>query len=142
MDLQPRESDVFVHSGVVSKILGRSVIVSLDKNVHCDSCSARGACGMGDSPNREIEVRDPGESFKLQEKVKVTLQKGLGQKAVFWAYIFPFALLLMTLMTASLLFAEWVAGLLSLFVLIPYYAILYLRRNYFQKTFRVSILKT
>lgn len=142
MYLQSKESDLFVHSGVVSKIRGRAVIVSLDRDVHCDSCSARGACGVADSPNREVEILDPVESFRLNEKVRVTLQKGLGQKAIFWAYILPFCLMLITLLTGSVFFAEWVAGLLSLFVLVPYYSILYLRKNYFQKTFRVSILKS
>ena len=141
MDIQPKESDVFVHSGVVSEIHGQSVIVSLDQNIHCDSCSARGACGISGSTNKQVEIQNPFDSFELNEQVKVTLRKGLGQKAIVWAYIFPFALMLITLLTASLLFKEWVAGLLSLLILIPYDSVLYLCKGYFQKTFMVSILK-
>ncbi len=142
MDLKSEKTDMYIHSGVVSAIRGRSVIVSLDQNIHCESCSARGGCGIADTGKREVEVYDPDRNFNLNEEVQVTLKKGLGQKAVFWAYIFPFFLMLLTLGVASLAYEEWVAGLLSLLILIPYYGILYMQRNYFQKTFRISILKT
>ena len=142
MDLQPKGKDVFIHSGVVSAIRGRSVIVSLDQNTHCESCSARGGCGIAETSNREVEVYDPDRSFSLHEEVQVTLRKGLGQKAVFWAYIFPFFLMVFTLIGTSMAFEEWVAGLLSLLILIPYYGILYMLKNYFQRTFRISVLKT
>jgi sigma-E factor negative regulatory protein RseC len=141
MELKPEETNAFVHSGVVSEINGRSIVVSLDKNVHCESCSAKGACGVSDSASKEVEIIDYEGSFKLNESVKVVLKKNLGQKAVFWAYIFPFLLMLITLLTTSFLFAEWIAGLLSLMILIPYYSMVYAHNNYFKKTFKISILR-
>ncbi|MBT8178035.1 MAG: SoxR reducing system RseC family protein [Flavobacteriaceae bacterium] len=141
MDFKPKETNAFIHSGVVSEIHGRSIIVSLDKDVHCESCSAKGACGVSDSTTKEVEIIDSQESFALNEPVKVILKKDLGQKAVFWAYIFPFLLMLLTLVTASLFFAEWIAGLLALLILIPYYTAVYAFKNYFRKTFRISILR-
>ena len=141
MDFEPKETNAFIHSGVVSEIHGRSIIVSLDKDVHCESCSAKGACGVSDSATKEVEVIDSPETFKLNEPVKVILKKDLGRKAVFWAYIFPFLLMLLTLLTTSMLFAEWIAGLLSLLILIPYFATVYALKNYFKKTFRISILR-
>jgi len=141
MDFKPKETNAFIHSGVVSEIHGRSIIVSLDKDVHCESCSAKGACGVSDSTTKEVEIIDSQESFKLNEPVKVILKKDLGQKAVFWAYIFPFLLMLLILVTASLFFAEWIAGLLALLILIPYYATVYAFKNYFRRTFRISILR-
>ncbi|MBT8205999.1 MAG: SoxR reducing system RseC family protein [Eudoraea sp.] len=141
MDFKPKETNAFIHSGVVSEIHGRSIIVSLDKDIHCESCSAKGACGVSDSATKEVEIIDSQETFKLNEPVKVILKKDLGQKAVFWAYIFPFLLMLLTLMTASMLFAEWIAGLLSLLILIPYFATVYALKNYFKRTFRISILR-
>ncbi|NNG10417.1 MAG: SoxR reducing system RseC family protein [Arenibacter sp.] len=139
MELRPEETNAFIHSGVVSEINGRSIVVSLDKNVHCESCSAKGACGVSDSASKEVEIIDYEGSIKLNESVKVVLQKKLGQKAVFWAYIFPFLLMLITLITTSLFFAEWIAGLMSLLILIPYYLVVYANNNYFKKTFKISI---
>ena len=141
MDFKPEETNVFIHSGVVSRITGTSVIVSLDENVHCESCSAKGVCGISDSASKEVEVIDPKESYTLNEPVEVILKKNLGHKAVFWAYIFPFILMLSTLLITFLLFAEWVAGLLSLLILVPYYATVYALKNYFKETFRISILR-
>lgn len=141
MEVKTKETSAFVHSGVVSEIHGSSIIVSLDNNVHCESCSAKGVCGVSDSASKEVEVIDLEGSFTLNEPVKVMLKKELGQKAVFWAYIFPFLLMLLTLVTASLFFAEWIAGLLALLILIPYYGTVYALKDYFRKTFRISVLK-
>ncbi len=141
MDVKAKETDAFIHSGVVSEIHGRSIIVSLDENVHCESCRAKGVCGVSDSASKEVEILDSMESFKLNEPVKVVMKKELGQKAVFWAYIFPFLLMITTLVTTSLIFPEWLAGLLALLILIPYFGTVYALKDYFRKTFRISILR-
>ncbi len=140
MSYKAEETEAFVHTGVVSEMKGSSIIVALDENVHCESCSARGACGVTDSVNKTVEVINPEGSFKLNQPVEVVLKKDLGQKAVFWAYIFPFLLMLATLVTSSLFLEEWMAGSLSLLILVPYYAMIYALKNYFKKTFRVSVL--
>lgn len=142
MTSMPADSNIFIHSGIVSKINGSSVIVALDQNIHCESCRAKALCGVSDSVSKEIEVTDSSNSFKINENVEVTLRKSLGHKAVFWAYVFPFILMLMTLLITSSVFEEWFAGLLSLFILIPYYVLIHLLNNYFKKTFKVSISRT
>ena len=76
------------------------------------------------SATKEVEVRDFEGAFKLDDPVEVILAKHAGHRAVFWAYVFPFILMLLTLVTASLWLPEWAAGLLSLLVLIPYYLII------------------
>ena len=140
MGIKAEETEAFVHTGVVSEMKGSSIIVALDANVHCESCSAKGACGVTDSVNKTVEVINPEGSFRLNQPVEVVLKKDLGQKAVFWAYIFPFLLMLATLVTSSLFMEEWMAGLLSLLVLIPYYGLVYAFKSYFKKTFRISVL--
>jgi sigma-E factor negative regulatory protein RseC len=139
MDLKQTEEHVYIHSGVISQINRGSVIVSLDKNVHCETCHAKGACGVSDSAAKQIEVVDTGRTYSLNEPVEVILRKNLGHKAVFWAYVFPFILMLMTLLTASLFVTEWVAGLLSLLILIPYYLLMHGLKSYFKRTFDISI---
>lgn len=134
-------ADIYSHQGVVSRIDGDSVVVSLDGNVHCETCRAKGACGISDSPSREVEILDSGGSYRLNEPVQVVLKRDLGHKAVFWAYVFPFLLMLLTLLGASLFYAEWVAGVLSVLVLVPYYLMVYVLRNYFRSTFRISIVR-
>jgi len=110
-------------------------------NVNCEGCKAQSACGVSDSNDKEIEVLNPIQSFQVNEEVAVVLKKELGLKAVFWAYVFPFILMAVVLVVTSFFFEEWVAGLLSLFILLPYYFMLYIMKDAFQKAFQVSILK-
>jgi len=117
------------------------VIVSLDQNVHCESCVAKSECGLSDSRARKLEVTDINGTFSINEPVKVVIKKDLGLKAVFWAYVFPFILLLTTLLTGSLFLEEWLAGLLALGILAPYYLVLNLLNSFFKKKFRISVLK-
>ena len=132
----------FTHSGVISKITGDSIIVSLEQNIHCESCKAKAGCGISESNTKEIEVFNTSDSFKINETVHVVLKKALGFKAVFWAYIFPFILMFCTLIISSYFLEEWIAGILSILVLLPYYLVLYYFKDTLKSVFKISILKT
>tara|TARA_R110002050_G_scaffold94765_2_gene197236 strand:- start:93244 stop:93672 length:429 start_codon:yes stop_codon:yes gene_type:complete len=141
MNSQPSNKNTFIHAGVVSKIGDESVVVSLEQNIHCESCRAKAACGISESNTKEIEIVNPDDSFKINEHVHVVLKKALGFKAVFWAYVFPFILMFFTLIIASVYLKEWMAGILSLFILIPYYLTLYFLKSTLKSAFKISILK-
>jgi len=134
--------NTFVHSGVISKIAGGSIIVSLEQNIHCDSCRAKAACGISEPNTKEVEIINSIDSFKINEHVKVVLKRTLGFKAVFWAYVFPFILMFSSLIITSGFLKEWLAGILSLLILVPYYFMLYFLRNTLKSAFKMSILKT
>ncbi|WP_456377551.1 SoxR reducing system RseC family protein [Lutibacter sp.] len=129
------------HEGYISKITSQTITVSLKGNVNCDGCKAQSACGVSDSNDKEIEIFETNSSFKLNESVELVLKKQLGLKAVFWAYVFPFILMLLVLIIASGFLKEWMAGLLSLLVLLPYYLIIYKLNSFFEKVFKIEILK-
>ena len=130
------------HEGIVSKIANDVVTISLKGNINCEGCKAKSACGVSESNDKEIEISYSSQPLKLNENVEVLLNKNLGLKAVFWAYVFPFIIMLTVLLIASTLFKEWIAGLLAIAVLIPYYLMLYALKNTFKKAFKLSILKT
>ena len=129
------------HEGVVSRISRDSITVSLKGNLHCEACNAKSACGVSDSGTKEIEIHSLDQPVRLHENVEIFLKKELGLKAVFWAYVFPFILLFTVLLGASAIYAEWIAGLLALGVLIPYYAGLYVLKSSFKNAFKVSVSK-
>ena len=129
------------HSGVISKIIGDRITVSLEGNVNCNACNAKAACGVSESNKKEINIVNTDRSFHVNEGVDVVLQKELGLKAVFWAYIFPFILVFAVLIVSSNFLKEWIAGLLSLVVLIPYYLMLHIFNSSFERAFEISILK-
>ncbi len=141
MNSQTSNKNTFIHAGIVSKIGKESVVVSLEQNIHCESCRAKAACGISESKTKEIEITNPDDSYKINEQVNVVLKKGLGFKAVFWAYVFPFILMFLTLIIASAYLKEWMAGILSLLILIPYYLTLYFLKSTLKSAFKISILK-
>ena len=131
-----------IHEGVVTNITDDIVTVSLKGNINCEGCKAKMACGASESSEKEIEVSYTSTSFQLNEPVAVTLNKSLGLKAVFFAYVLPFIVMISVLLISSTIVKEWLAGVLSILVLIPYYTIIYLMKNSFKETFKFSILKT
>ena len=135
----PIGDNLIKHKGFISKISKNSVTVSLIGNVNCDACNGKAACGISESNVKEIEIFDHQKSFGLNDQVEVVIEKSLGLKAVFWMYIFPFLLMIFTLIVSMAVFAEWFSGLLSLLILIPYYLSIYLFRNAFKKAFKLSI---
>lgn len=141
LDINTSDNDPYNHRGVVSKILDDKIIISLKGNVNCEGCKAKSACGVSESNDKEIEVLKSAQSFNLNEEVDVVLSRELGLKAVFWAYLFPFILMVFTLLVSSGFVKEWISGLISLFILIPYYIILYLFQENFRKVFKVSLFK-
>jgi len=141
LDSYKSKNNNIKHEGIISKISKNTITISLKGNVNCEGCKAQSACGVSDSNDKEIEVLNEKQSFRLNEMVAVVLKKELGLKAVFWAYIFPFVLMFIVLVITSLFLKEWVAGLVSLAVLIPYYFMLFALKDIFQKAFQVSILK-
>jgi len=136
-----KKNDTFVHSGLISKISGQTITVHLEQNIHCDSCRAKSSCGISESSTKAVEVLNSKDSFKINEEVNVVLKKALGLKAVFWAYVFPFILMFSTLIIASNFLKEWLAGLISLLIIVPYYIVLYFLKNALKSAFQVSILK-
>ena len=129
------------HEGYISKISVSMITVSLKGNINCEGCKAKAACGVSDTNEKQIEVFETNHTFKLNEPVQLVLEKGLGLKAVFFAYFLPFILLIFTLFITSNFLKEWIAGLISLSILIPYYLLLYFTKDSFQKAFNISILK-
>jgi len=99
------------------------------------------ACGISESKTEEIEIINTDSSFKIDENVNVVINKALGLKAVIWAYVLPFILLISVLLISSEFLAEWQAGLIALSTLVPYYLILHSLNSVFRKKFKISVLK-
>ncbi len=95
------------HEGVITKITDQLVTVSLNGNLNCEACNAKTICGSAESNQKEVEVLNTNPLLQLNDQVEVLLRKDLGMKAVFWAYVFPFILLIVVLITSSLFLTEW-----------------------------------
>ncbi|HOP14013.1 SoxR reducing system RseC family protein [Lentimicrobium sp.] len=133
-------TDCIAKTGVVQSIEGQKVFVKVISVSACASCHAKGACTASDTSERIIEAElEPGTSLKPGQIVSVQADVKAGNAALFYGYILPFLLVFAVLVIAALLTSEVVAGLVSLGVLLPYYAVLYLLRDRMGKRFKFSI---
>ena len=88
-----------------------------------------------------IPASDP--DFHIGDNVRVILAQSLGFRALFLGYVLPFLLVLTVLLVMTAAGSdEWVAGLASLAVLLPFYAGLKLMRGKVDRQFSFFVQKT
>ena len=125
---------------MVKEVTDTSVVVSIINQSACSTCHANGACTVADVQEKEIEILPNGRNYKAGEEITVLLKESQGFQALFYGYVLPFLLVLFTLIiTSAVTNNEFLAGLLSLGILIPYYITLYFLRDNLKKVFKFEV---
>ena len=129
------------HEGVVTKITNDELEIKILAQSACAACHAKSACGMGEQAEKILTVPRPKDKeFTLNQKVNVKMTIGQGNKAAILAYLIPVILLLAVLFAClGLGMNEGLAALVSIIALVPYYIVLYLRRDKLKKKFDYTI---
>lgn len=129
------------HSGVIKEIDDHQYYVSIVAQSACAGCSVKGVCNVSEMKDEIVEVpRKETENFAIGDKVDILMEKSQGTKAVMLGYIVPFLIVLVTLIVAlSLIGNEGIAGLISIGILVPYYLVLYVKRERLKTAFRFRI---
>lgn len=129
------------HPGIVEQVTYDKVIVKIIAMSACSSCHAKGMCNVADMEEKVVEVRKiPYKDFQKNDQVTVSMKKSLGSRAVLLGYLFPFVLMIATLLLVLFLIGdEGVAGLSAILILIPYYWLLHLYRHKLKSTFSFTI---
>jgi len=136
------QNDIVRHKGIISEISDDVIKVNIIAESACASCHAKGYCGVADMKEKVIEVRNqPGNEQMKGDFVNVTMKKKQGIKAVIYGYFLPFLILLATLIIATSVMNEGIAGLVAISVLIPYYTGLYFLRHRIKNDFEFQIEK-
>ena len=135
------ESNTISHEGIVTKITDDELEIKILAQSACAACHAKSACGMGEQAEKILTVPRPKDKdFALMQKVNVKMAIGQGNKAAVLAYLIPIILLLAVLFVClGLGLNEGLSALLGIVALIPYYIVLYLRRDNFKKKFEYII---
>ena len=137
-----RNTSKIKHEGIVIHIDPERIEIMFVSASACASCHAEGVCSVSDIKEKEVYVPNFGEDYTIGEHVMLELQQALGFKAVYYAYVQPFLLVLIGLIVyTSLEFSELLSGLLSLSVLFPYYFLLYTQREKLEKKYSFKIRK-
>ncbi len=131
------ENETISHEGIVSKITDDELEIKIMAQSACAACHAKSACGMGEQAEKILTVPRPkGKEFAINQKVNVKMAIGQGNKAAVLAYLIPILLLLAVLFVClGLGLNEGIAALISIVALIPYYIVLYLRRDKLKNRF-------
>ena len=129
------------HEGIVTKITDDEMEIKILAQSACAACHAKSACGMGEQAEKILTVPRPAnKDFALNQKVNVKMAIGQGNKAAVLAYLIPIILLLAVLFVClGLGLNDGLSALVSIVALIPYYIILYLRRDKIKKQFEYIV---
>ena len=133
--------ETIAHEGVVTKITDDELQVKIVSMSACAACHAKSACTMSDQAEKILTIPRPeGRDFQLFQKVNVVMSVGQGNRAAVLAYLIPIVLLLAVLFVClGMGISEGLSALISIAALIPYYLVLYLRRDKLKQRFEYVI---
>jgi sigma-E factor negative regulatory protein RseC len=129
------------HQGVVENTDGTYVQVRIFQTSACASCTAKTFCSSGDSKEKIIEIDTSNDNHKVGDRVIILSEMSVGMKAVFISFAIPFIILIVSLFVLMSITDknELLSASLSLLLLMPYYMILRMKRNYLKKELSFSI---
>ncbi|GAB6012329.1 SoxR reducing system RseC family protein [Viscerimonas tarda] len=130
------------HEGVISKIVADTVFVSIVQTSACSGCHAKGICNASDKKEKIIEVSNVSEKLNEGDRVSVECSQAMGLSAVFYAFVIPLLLIIITLFVAMHLSkSDTIAAICSVGVLAFYLGILYICKNKFKRKFVFTLTK-
>ncbi|HIZ01149.1 MAG TPA: SoxR reducing system RseC family protein [Candidatus Bacteroides merdipullorum] len=134
-------ANVIKHRGIVENIEGNLLKVRIVQTSACAGCGAKGYCSSAEVRENEVEVMaSDASAYRLGDDVWVMCEMSVGRRAVWWAFAFPFLILLASLcLFLSLDCGELWAAMFSLFLLVPYYYIMWLFRKRLERQFSFSV---
>ncbi len=132
------------HEGIIEHIDGNHIKVRILQQSACSACHAKKYCTAADSSEKIVDVIDYSGQFKINDRVTIECKTSLGYKAVLWAYGVPLILVVAMVILSTCVWhlTEIQGALLAIFILAPYYALLYLLRNKMTKIFTFTIKKS
>jgi len=133
--------ETVTHSGTIRKIAGNKAEVTVISKAGCVSCSLNTACSVSDMKEKIIEVDlSQVEQYAEGDNVVVEMKQLYGAWAVLLGYFFPFLVLFLGLIIfLHFGLSQGLSGILAIGLLLPYYSLLYLMRDFFKKRFRYHI---
>ena len=118
------------HEGTICKIDGNQLTILISQNSACSECHAKGACMAADTKEKMVDVVDDTGMYRLNERVMLLGKTSIGYKAILWAFVIPLILMIGVIVASTSIWdiGELQAAFMSIIVLAPYYAFLYMVR--------------
>jgi sigma-E factor negative regulatory protein RseC len=136
-----QQSEEIEHKGTIEKIEAGKLLIRIEKQSACTSCGVKGKCPLPESKDELITIDiENANSYKVGDEITVCLKTSLGLKAVLYAYIVPFAVLMIVLISVfTITKNEPAAGISALCSLVPYYLLLFLLRKKSKAKFQLKV---
>lgn len=132
-------NDIIQHDGIVQKTDKGSVLVRIISESACSGCHSKGACGMSGKEEKLINITG-NYGVSVGDPVTVIMKKSMGYRAVLLGYVLPFFLVIITLVIFnSFSFSEPASGVMSIAILVPYYALMFLLRKQIDREFTFTL---
>ena len=127
------------HEGIVRSNNNKSVVVSILASTACSGCHAQDSCNVTGSEEKIIEIYGRYNVSK-GDKVTVLMKQSMGYAALLYGYLFPLVSVVAVLITMiTLNVNELLSGLISVFMLVPYYSVLFLFRKKINNKFNFTL---
>lgn len=124
------------HSGIVESIEDGRVRVRILQASACAACKVAGHCNASESKEKIVDVLNIADTAHLNvgDEVMVCASRSVANKALMLGFGIPFLLLIGVLVAVLYMTDnEGVAALAALGSLLPYYFLLWLRRDSIQQ---------
>ena len=130
-------SNYIEHEGtIIEQIAEQKYMVKIVQQSACATCKAATLCTVAESKEKSIEAIATDTTLSVGDQVVIYGRTTLGYKALALAVIIPLAIAMTTLLSMSHYTSnEAVAGISTLAILAPYYAMLWLLRKKIKRIF-------
>ncbi len=129
------------HNGIVKSVAGNKIEVTILAKSACSACHSKSMCSMSEMEEKIIEIYNFKQNkYKPGDKVEVTMNLSMGNKAVLLGYGIPFIILMSSLIIAyHNTKNEAISGIMVILSLTLYFVILAMFRKKLQNTFSFNI---
>lgn len=134
--------EVIRHEGIVLSTGEKTARVMITQTSACAACKAKSMCMSAESQQKEMDVLML-EPMQAGDRVEVEVRERLAWKAVLYAYIMPFVVMMAAIAILDLTteLQEAVTGTISLVAIALYYLVLRMFRSKLQKSFSFTARK-
>ena len=125
--------------GVIRSQQENIFCVEIISNSACSECHASATCTMMDRKTKMIEL-NAESGYEIGETVLIEIANEQGLRAVLIGYFLPFIFMILMMVVVFYIFQnELLAGMASILILIPYYAVLFFLKNKLKKQFQFRL---
>ena len=135
------ENNEVRYHAVVKEVSDGHLQVGIVKSSACGGCSIKGHCNSAEAKERLVDVYDASAlNYSKGQDVWLVGSSTMGWKALAYGIGIPFLIVFVSIVVLTMVVSSelWVA-LIALFLLTPYYIILYKNKEKMKRQFAFSV---